>query len=61
MDRVITIKEIAIRLNISSSAVSRALNDHKNIGLRTITGERQLAKELNLRPWSVFSPKSSSG
>jgi len=41
-----TIKEIAKRLNISTSTVSRALHDHKSIGLRTKTRVQQLAKEL---------------
>ena len=46
----ITIKEIAKRLNISFSTVSRALHDHPNIGLRTKTRVQQLAKELNYEP-----------
>ena len=41
-----TIKEIARRLNISPSTVSRALHDHPSIGLRTKTLVRDLAKEL---------------
>jgi LacI family transcriptional regulator, repressor for deo operon, udp, cdd, tsx, nupC, and nupG len=45
-----TIKEIAKRLNISFSTVSRALHDHPNIGLRTKTRVQQLAKELNYEP-----------
>lgn len=46
----VTIKEIAKRLNISCSAVSRALHDHPNIGLRTKMRVQQLAKELNYEP-----------
>ena len=46
--KIITIKEIARQLNISPSTVSRALHDHKSIGLRTKTQVQQLAKELNL-------------
>ena len=42
-----TIKEIAKRLNISVSTVSRALHDHHSIGLRTKTRVKQLAAELN--------------
>jgi len=42
-----TIKEIAKRLNISVSTVSRALNDHHSIGLRTKMQVCELAKELN--------------
>jgi LacI family repressor for deo operon, udp, cdd, tsx, nupC, and nupG len=45
-----TIKEIAKQLNISCSAVSRALHDHPNIGLRTKMRVQQLAKELNYEP-----------
>lgn len=45
-----TIKEIAKRLNISVSTVSRALHDHSSIGLRTKMRVKQLAKELNYEP-----------
>src|SRR4051794_29067729 len=45
-----TIKEIARRLNISVSTVSRALHDHHSIGLRTKTRVKELAKELNYEP-----------
>ncbi|HEY6978306.1 MAG TPA: LacI family DNA-binding transcriptional regulator [Chitinophagaceae bacterium] len=45
-----TIKEIARRLNISVSTVSRALHDHYSIGLRTKMRVQQLAKELNYEP-----------
>ena len=45
-----TIKEIAQRLNVSVSTVSRALSDHPRIGLRTKTQVQQLAKELNYEP-----------
>jgi LacI family transcriptional regulator len=45
-----TIKEIAKRLNISISTVSRALHDHPSIGLRTKTAVRQMAAELNYEP-----------
>ena len=41
-----TIKEIAKRLNISISTVSRALHDHPSIGLRTKTRVKELASEL---------------
>ncbi|MCW3466793.1 LacI family DNA-binding transcriptional regulator [Chitinophaga nivalis] len=42
-----TIKEIAKRLNISVSTVSRALHDHHSIGLRTKARVQQLAAEMN--------------
>lgn len=45
-----TIKEIAKRLNVSVSTVSRALSDHPRIGLRTKMRVQQLAKELNYEP-----------
>ncbi|MFM9910716.1 MAG: LacI family DNA-binding transcriptional regulator [Chitinophagaceae bacterium] len=45
-----TIKEIANRLNISISTVSRALHDHPSIGLRTKTQVKKLAEELNYVP-----------
>ncbi len=49
-DKQPTIKEIAKRLNISVSTVSRALHNHPSIGLRTKTRVQQLAKELNYEP-----------
>jgi DNA-binding LacI/PurR family transcriptional regulator len=45
-----TIKEIAKRLNISVSTVSRALHDHPSIGLRTKMRVQQLADELGYEP-----------
>ena len=45
-----TIKEIARRLNISVSTVSRALHDHASIGLRTKMQVKKLAEELNYEP-----------
>src|SRR5687767_163084 len=45
-----TIKEIANRLNVSVSTVSRALHNHPSIGLRTKMQVQQLAKELNYEP-----------
>ena len=48
--RVTTIKEIAKKLNISTSTVSRALHNHHSIGLRTKTRVQELAKELNYEP-----------
>ncbi len=45
-----TIKEIARRLNVSVSTVSRALHNHPSIGLRTRTQVQQLAKEMNYEP-----------
>ena len=45
-----TIKEIANRLNVSVSTVSRALHNHSSIGLRTKIQVQTLAKELNYEP-----------
>ncbi len=45
-----TIREIAKRLNVSVSTVSRALSNHPRIGLRTKTRVQELAKELNYEP-----------
>ncbi|QXV66947.1 LacI family DNA-binding transcriptional regulator [Mucilaginibacter sp. 21P] len=41
-----TIKEIAKRLNVSASTVSRALHDHPSIGLVTTMRVRKVAQEL---------------
>jgi DNA-binding LacI/PurR family transcriptional regulator len=45
-----TIKEIALRLNVSVSTVSRALHNHPSIGLRTRLQVQELAKELHYEP-----------
>ena len=45
-----TIKEIATRLNVSVSTVSRALHNHPSIGLRTKMQVQNLARELNYEP-----------
>ncbi|MDZ4793241.1 MAG: LacI family DNA-binding transcriptional regulator, partial [Bacteroidota bacterium] len=45
-----TIKEIASRLNVSVSTVSRALHNHSSIGLRTKEQVQKLAAELNYEP-----------
>jgi DNA-binding LacI/PurR family transcriptional regulator len=45
-----TIKEIAQRLNVSVSTVSRALHNHPSIGLRTKMQVKKLAEELNYEP-----------
>ena len=45
-----TIKEIAKRLKISPSTVSRALNDHPSIGLVTTMRVKKMAEELNYEP-----------
>lgn len=45
-----TIKEIAKRLNVSVSTVSRALHNHSSIGLRTRLQVQKLAAELHYEP-----------
>ncbi|HLO38032.1 MAG TPA: LacI family DNA-binding transcriptional regulator, partial [Lacibacter sp.] len=50
MDKLPTIKEIAKRLNVSVSTVSRALSDHPRIGLGTKEKVQNLAKELGYEP-----------
>lgn len=46
----ITLKEIAARLNVSLSTVSRALHKHPSIGISTQLKVEKLAKELNYEP-----------
>jgi Transcriptional regulators len=50
MSDIPTIKEIAKRLNVSVSTVSRALNDHPRIGLKTKQAVKELAQQLNYEP-----------
>jgi LacI family transcriptional regulator len=45
-----TIKEIAKRLNLAKSTVSRALHNHPSIGLRTRMQVQELAKALHYEP-----------
>lgn len=49
-DKLPTIKEIAKRLNVSVSTVSRALANHPRIGLLTKMRVQDLAKELQYEP-----------
>ena len=46
----VTIKEIAQRLNVSVSTISRALHDHPSIGLNMRQEVQKLARELNYEP-----------
>ena len=50
IDKPVTIKEIARKLRISPSTVSRALNDHPSIGLITTMRVKKMAEELNYEP-----------
>jgi DNA-binding LacI/PurR family transcriptional regulator len=49
----VTIKDIARKLNVSPSTVSRALRDNPEIGEATKKAVQELAKELNYQPNSV--------
>ncbi len=46
----VTIKDIAQKLNISASTVSRALHDHPSINIKTKKAIKKLAKELDYSP-----------
>lgn len=46
----VTLKELANKLKISISTVSRALNDHPDINLDTVERVKKLANELNYAP-----------
>jgi LacI family transcriptional regulator len=50
MKRQVTIKDIAIKLGISTSTVSRALKDHPDISLKTREAVQELAKLLGYKP-----------
>jgi DNA-binding LacI/PurR family transcriptional regulator len=50
MKKWVTIKDIAKKLNMSISTVSKALSDHHSISLPTKERVRQLAKEWNYIP-----------
>ncbi|WP_052258578.1 LacI family DNA-binding transcriptional regulator [Sphingobacterium sp. T2] len=49
-NKPVTIKEIARKLRISPSTVSRALNDHPSIGLVTTERVKKMAAELGYEP-----------
>ncbi|WP_084490087.1 LacI family DNA-binding transcriptional regulator [Niabella ginsenosidivorans] len=61
-DPIPTIKEIAKRLNVSVSTVSRALSDHPRISEKTKEAVKELAKALHYEPNSkaiFFKQKKS--
>ena len=49
----VTIKDIALRLHLSTSTVSRALTDDKNIRQETKSKVRALAEEWGYKPNEV--------
>lgn len=51
----VTLKDLAKRLNVSPSTVSRALHDNAEIGEATRIKIKKLAEELNYQPNSVAS------
>lgn len=54
-NKQLTIYDIAQKLEVSPTTVSRALNDHHSIGKETTQAVKQLANELGYRPNSVAS------
>ncbi len=56
----ITIKDIAARLGISPSTVSRALRDHPDISVRTKKAVHDLAEQLNYEPNAIALSLRSS-
>ncbi|SDF03217.1 LacI family DNA-binding transcriptional regulator [Cellulophaga baltica] len=46
----VTLKNLALRLNLSVSTVSRALNNHPDISAHTIQRVKELAEKLNYVP-----------
>jgi LacI family transcriptional regulator len=56
----ITIYDIAKRLNVSASTVSRALRNHKGIGQKTRDTVQALADELGYRPNNLASSLRTS-
>jgi len=50
MKRQVTIKDLAEKLGISTSTVSRALKDHPDISLKTRQAVKELAKLLGYKP-----------
>ena len=51
----VTIKDLAERMNLSVSTISRALHNHPSIGKKTTREVKKMAKELGYFPNSVAS------
>lgn len=51
----ITIRDLAERMNLSISTISRALHDHHSIGKKTAKEVKRMAKELGYFPNSIAS------
>lgn len=51
----VTIYDIAKKLNVSSTTVSRALSDHHSIGKKTKKAVREMAREMNYQPNTIAS------
>ncbi|WP_029036527.1 LacI family DNA-binding transcriptional regulator [Salinimicrobium xinjiangense] len=56
----VTIYDLAKELNYSPSTISRALNNHKSIGKKTIKEIQKVANELGYRPNSVAASLRSN-
>lgn len=52
-EKPITLKDIADRLGLNKSTVSRALKDHPDVGQKTKDAVKKLAKKLRYRPNTV--------
>lgn len=50
MNSSITLKKIAIELDLSVSTISRALRNHSRVSLKTRNAVKKLAQELNYKP-----------
>lgn len=56
----VTIYDLAKELNYSPSTISRALNNHKSIGKKTIKEIQKAAKRMNYRPNSLAASLRSN-
>jgi len=56
----VTIKDIAVKLGISTSTVSRALKDHPDISLETRRKVQSLAKQMGYKPNTIALSLRSS-
>jgi Transcriptional regulators len=52
-EKPITLKDIADKLDLNKSTVSRALKDHPDVGQKTKDAVKKLAKKLHYRPNTV--------
>ena len=50
---MVSIKDIALRCNVSAATVSKALNDHSDVGPATKQRVREAAREMGYLPNSM--------